>query len=64
MTAAEGTLCLTFDDRYFENWKNTIPLFRKYNAKVTFFVYGEIDAQAVYLISLIINHKSAASEGY
>ena len=47
MKAAGGTFCLTFDDRYFENWEKAIPLFKKYNARVTFFIYGEVDAQAI-----------------
>ena len=53
MVAAEGTLCLTFDDRYFENWKKAIPLFKKYNATVTFFVYGNIDTQAVETMKIL-----------
>lgn len=42
-----GTLCLTFDDRTFESWVNAIPLFAKYNAHATFFIYGKIDGQAL-----------------
>jgi peptidoglycan/xylan/chitin deacetylase (PgdA/CDA1 family) len=35
----EGGVILSFDDRYFTQWKqNGFPLFAKYDAKVTFFV--------------------------
>ncbi len=42
-----GTLCLTFDDRYLDNWERAIPLFKQYNARVTFFIYKNIDDEAV-----------------
>lgn len=35
-------VCLTFDDRNFPDWEAALPLFEKYNARVTFFVYGPI----------------------
>ncbi len=41
---SSGTLCLTFDDRTFASWEKALPLFSRYNAHVTFFVSGEIDA--------------------
>jgi peptidoglycan/xylan/chitin deacetylase (PgdA/CDA1 family) len=44
---AEGVLCLTFDDRHFANWCQTLDLFKKYDAHVTFFVNGRIDANAI-----------------
>lgn len=47
MTASGGTLCLTFDDHYLENWIKAIPLFKKYNAKATFFVCGEVDSKVI-----------------
>ena len=31
--AANGTLCLTFDDIYFSSWLQNLPLFQKYNAR-------------------------------
>ena len=43
---ARGALCLTFDDRNFDAWEKNIPLFAKYGAHATFFVYGPIDARA------------------
>jgi peptidoglycan/xylan/chitin deacetylase (PgdA/CDA1 family) len=42
-----GAICLTFDDRNFNDWNNAIPLFEKYNAHATFFVCGIIDDKAV-----------------
>ncbi|MBR2509618.1 MAG: polysaccharide deacetylase family protein [Lentisphaeria bacterium] len=44
---SNGTICLTFDDRYFASWEKSIPFFEKYDAHVTFFVYGNIDEKAV-----------------
>lgn len=40
-------LCLTFDDRNFDNWLKVLPLWRKYDARGTFFVSGTMDAIAV-----------------
>jgi len=37
-----GALCFTFDDYHGESWLKALPLFRKYDAHVTFFVVGEI----------------------
>ena len=45
--ASSGTLCLTFDDRYFASWESAIPLFAKYNAHVTFFVSRKIDSETL-----------------
>lgn len=42
-----GRLCLTFDDRSFDNWLKVLPLWRKYDARGTFFVSGTMDAVAV-----------------
>ena len=47
VSAFHGTLCLTFDDRFFANWEKAIPLFARYNAHVTFFVNGKIDSEAL-----------------
>lgn len=44
---ADGVLCLTLDDRHFANWCQAIEIFEKYNAHVTFFVCGKIDANAI-----------------
>jgi len=45
--ADRGTLYLTFDDRHFSSWENALPVFAKYGAHATFFVYGPIDASAI-----------------
>ncbi|MBO7741194.1 MAG: polysaccharide deacetylase family protein [Victivallales bacterium] len=42
-----GALCITLDDRYFQSWDGAIPFFAKYDARVTFFVYGGIDDTAL-----------------
>lgn len=41
-----GALCLTFDDRNFDAWERSIPLFAKFGAHAAFFVCGPIDARA------------------
>ena len=46
-TPETGVLCLTFDDRNFDDWLNMLPLLKKYDAHVTFFVCGKIDGDAV-----------------
>lgn len=47
INSSKGTLCLTFDDRYFGNWINSIPVFEEYDARVTFFICGNVDAEAL-----------------
>ena len=42
-----GTLCLTFDDRSFDNWVAAIPVFREYGARASFFASGELDGRAL-----------------
>jgi peptidoglycan/xylan/chitin deacetylase (PgdA/CDA1 family) len=42
-----GTLCLTFDDRSFDNWLAAIPLFREYGARASFFANGKLDGRAL-----------------
>lgn len=42
-----GRLFLTFDDRNFAGWRKAMPLFRKYDAHATFFIYGDMDAEAI-----------------
>lgn len=42
-----GMLLLRFDDRNFPAWERALPLFEKYGAHATFFIYGAIDDQAV-----------------
>ena len=48
-----GTLCLTFDDRYLNNWEKAIPLFKQYNARVTFFIYKNIDDEVLKNASIL-----------
>lgn len=33
-----GKLVLTFDDHYYKDWVAALPIFERYNAKVTFFI--------------------------
>lgn len=42
-----GRLLLRFDDRNFAAWEQAIPLFEKYGAHATFFIFGPIDGQAI-----------------
>ena len=49
-----GVLCLTFDDRNFKCWMNALPIFRKYGARASFFIKGEIDEEALALIAVSI----------
>ena len=37
---------MSFDDRNFESWEKAAPLFRRYGAHATFFVFGTIDDNA------------------
>ena len=50
-----GRLCLTFDDRNFDNWLKVLPLWRKYDARGTFFVSGAMDAIAVNVMQSLQN---------
>ena len=50
-----GRLCLTFDDRNFDNWLKVLPLWRKYDARGTFFVSGAVDANAVDVMQRLQN---------
>ena len=45
ISGTNGVLCLTFDDRHFDSWTNAIPMFRKYNAKVTFYPHGNLSKE-------------------
>ncbi len=47
LDTAHGIVLFTFDDRHFEEWIAALPLFEKYRAHVTFFVFGEIDREAI-----------------
>ena len=48
-----GVICFTFDDRNFDDWIAALPLLRKYDAKVTFFVCGKIDAAAAEKLKML-----------
>ena len=40
-----GAVCFTFDDYHAEHWLKVVPLFKKYGAHATFFVFGEITGE-------------------
>ena len=42
-----GVLLLSFDDRNFEDWEASRPIFAKYGARATFFVSGAIDQPTI-----------------
>ena len=46
----KGVLALSFDDRNFDDWVKSLPLFEKYGAHATFFVSGPIDGEAAHLM--------------
>ena len=45
--AANGVLCLTFDDSRFPDWEAALPIFAAHGAHATFFAYHDIDDGAV-----------------
>jgi peptidoglycan-N-acetylglucosamine deacetylase len=56
---ANGGVVLTFDDRNFREWIETLPLFAKYGAHATFFVSGAIDREALEAIRNLRTHGHA-----
>ena len=48
-----GTVLLSFDDRNFDGWTAALPVFDKYRAHATFFVYGPIDGKAIRTMKLL-----------
>ena len=48
-----GVVLLSFDDRNFDGWVAALPLFDKYRAHATFFVYGQIDKKAINTMKLL-----------
>lgn len=42
-----GALCLTFDDRFFTSWFRELPRLKKHNAHATFFIWNNIDDEAI-----------------
>jgi peptidoglycan-N-acetylglucosamine deacetylase len=55
----KGGVVLTFDDRNFSGWLNTLPLLDKYGARATFFVSGVIDRQALDALGQLQSHGHA-----
>lgn len=55
----QGGVVLTFDDRNFDDWLAAIPLFAKYDAKVTFFINGAIDENALATAQELKRHGHA-----
>ena len=53
MAKGSGVVCLTFDDRNFSAWREALPIFRQYDAKVTFFISGELDAATLEEIAFL-----------
>ena len=51
-----GTLCLTFDDRNFGDWKRALPVFDRYGAHATFFVCGPLDRAAILAMRELRRH--------
>lgn len=41
-TPRNGIICLTFDDKYAKSWAENIDLFKKYGARASFFISGQI----------------------
>ncbi|WP_145386016.1 polysaccharide deacetylase family protein [Stieleria neptunia] len=54
-----GGVVMTFDDRNFDDWVNTIPLFDEFGVKATFFISGKIDDHAVDAIRRLRKHGHA-----
>ena len=53
----KGALVMSFDDRNFAVWENAAPLFRKYDARVTFFFCGVLDDQAKKSLRWLSHHN-------
>lgn len=56
MKFTQGRLCLSFDDRHFDAWLDALPLFDRYQAHATFFIYGPIDEEAVGVMKTLKQH--------
>lgn len=55
----KGGVCFTFDDRNFDNWIKTLPLFDKYNVRATFFICGNLNNQQLDKIRKLKSHGHA-----
>ena len=69
-----GIVCFTFDDGRYQEWLANMELFKRYNAKATFFYSGEITREAAISMQILrreghsiglhtVNHKNAVNDG-
>ncbi len=58
-TLTQAGVCLTFDDRNIADWEAMLPLFDKYDARVTFFINGEIGPVEAARLKVIQAHGHA-----
>lgn len=56
-----GAVCFTFDDARYPQWIAQLPLFKRYDAKATFFYNGEITQEAAE--SMLVLRKNGHSIG-
>ena len=56
-----GALCLTFDDYAGANWLKADSLFKKYNARVTFFIVGKITPEKIETMKKHIDRRCIKS---
>ena len=69
-----GIVCFTFDDGRYQEWLANMELFKRCNAKATFFYSGEITREAAISMQILrseghsvglhtVNHKNAVNDG-
>ena len=51
-----GIVCFTFDDGHYKHWLEHLELFRRFNARGTFFYNREIDAEAADSMKILRQH--------
>lgn len=54
-------ICISFDDRFIREWHSLLPLFEKYNARVTFFI-TQFDSLSAEEISMLHEIKNKGHE--
>lgn len=54
-----GIVCFTFDDARYADWLTLIPMFEKYNARMTFFFDKEITPEVVCAMNELKRHRHA-----
>lgn len=54
-----GIVCFTFDDARYKEWLPLIPMFEKYNARMTFFFDKEITPEAIDAMNELRKHHHA-----